>query len=194
LSAVELAEVSNPTTHCVCFFGGDPASQMPHALTAARLLARKGVAVCWETAGTSHSQLLDRALELSLATGGCIKFDLKAHDESLHVALTGASNRRTLENFTRAARRFAERPEPPPVLASTLLVPGYVDREEVGQIARFIAQISPQIPYSLLGFAPHFQMADLPYTSLEHAEAAAAAARDAGLARVRIANRHLLSH
>lgn len=194
LSAAQLADVANPRTFCVCFFGGDPASQMPHALAAGQYLAKKGVMVCWETAGTSHPKLLDRAVQLSLETGGCIKFDLKAYDESLHLALTGGSNQRTLENFARAARRFDERPQPPVVIASTLLVPGYVDAGEVERIARFIAEINPNIPYALLGFAPHFFMPDLPRTSVRHAEEAEAAARAAGLTNVRIGNRHLLSY
>ncbi len=192
LSAEELANTANARTYCVCFFGGDPASQMLHALAAARTLARRGVVVCWETAGTSHPNLLDYAVRLSLETGGCIKFDLKAFDETLHTVLTGASNRRTLENFARAARRIPERPEPPLVVASTLLVPGYVDAREVREIARFIAALNPEIPYALLGFAPHFYMPDLPRTSLRHAQDAEAAARAAGLRNVRIGNRHLL--
>ena len=135
-SARELAAVANPRTFCVCFFGGDPASQMPHALATARLLARRGVRICWETNGTMHPKLLEAAMRLSLATGGCCKFDLKAFDEGLHRALTGISNRRPLENLARAARHFHERPEPPPVVASTLLVPGYVDAGDVGRLAR----------------------------------------------------------
>jgi pyruvate formate lyase activating enzyme len=193
-SAAELAAAANPWTFCVCFFGGDPASQMLHALSAARRLAEMGVVVCWETAGTSNPRLLDYAVRLSLDTGGCIKFDLKAYDEALHIALTGASNRRTLENFARAASRLNERPDPPLVVASTLLVPGYVDAREVGRIASFIRDLSPNIPYALLAFAPQFYMKDLPSTSLRHAREAEAAARDAGLSNVRIGNRHLLSH
>lgn len=193
LSAAELAAVASPRTFCVCFFGGDPSSQMPHALAAGTLLAQKGVAVCWETAGASHPRLIDRALQLSLETGGCIKFDLKAYDEALHIALTGSSNRQALANFVRAAHRSAERPDPPLVVASTLLVPGYVDAAEVARIARFIAGVDPSTPYALLGFAPHFYMRDLPHTSRRHAEAALAAAREAGLTNVRIGNRHLLS-
>ena len=193
ISAELLADAADPSTFCVCFFGGDPASQMPHALAAGQRLAAKGVTVCWETAGTSHPKLLDRAVELSLASGGCIKFDLKANDEVLHFVLTGGSNRQTLENFARAARRFEERPDPPLVVASTLLVPGYVDAEEVGRIARFIANLNPRIPYALLAFAPHFYMPDLPRTSTRHALEAERAARTAGLLDVRIANRYLLS-
>jgi pyruvate formate lyase activating enzyme len=131
---------------------------------------------------------------LSLASGGCIKFDLKAWDEGLHRALTGVSNRPTLENFARAARRAHERPDPPLVVASTLLVPGYVDAEEVSRLAAFIATLDPDIPYTLLAFAPHFAMGDLPRTSHRHAEEALAAARAAGLRSVRLANRHLLSN
>jgi len=193
LSADGLAAAANPRTYCVCYFGGDPAGQMAHALAASRPLAERGVVVCWETNGTAHSRLMERALDLSLATGGCVKFDLKAHDDALHRALTGAGNSQTLENFARAAARFDERPNPPPVVASTLLVPGYVDAEEVGRIARFIASLNPAIPYVLLGFAPNFLFHDLPCTSVRHAEEAETAARAAGLRTVRIGNRHLLS-
>jgi pyruvate formate lyase activating enzyme len=191
--SVELAGQAHRRTFCVCFFGGDPAPQMPHALATSHLLAERGVTICWETNGSMHPRLLDRAVDLSLESGGCVKFDLKAFDEGLHLALTGASNRRTLENFRRAASRTAERRRPPLVVACTLLVPGYVDAEEVGRISRFIAEIDSTIPYVLLGFHPHFFVPDLPRTSRRHARDAEEAARSAGLTRVRIGNRHLLS-
>ena len=193
ISAAELAVAANPRTYCVCYFGGDPAAQMAHALAASRLLARQGVVVCWETNGTAHPHLMDRALEYSLTTGGCVKFDLKAYDDGLHRALTGVGNAHTLENFAKAVQRGAERLSAPLVVASTLLVPGYVDAEEVGRIARFIADLNPAIPYVLLGFAPQFLFPDLPRTSVRHAEQAEVAARAAGLQTVRIGNRHLLS-
>jgi pyruvate formate lyase activating enzyme len=137
---------------------------------------------------------MTKAIDLSFRTNGTVKFDLKAYDEHLHVALTGISNRQTLENFEQAAHRFDERPEIPLVIASTLLVPGYADAEEVRRIARFIAEFNPNIPYALLGFAPHFYMSDLPCTSVRHAKEAESAARAAGLTNIRIGNRHLLSH
>ncbi|HIC92928.1 MAG TPA: radical SAM protein [Anaerolineae bacterium] len=193
MSAQELADKADRRTFCVCYFGGDPTPQMPHALATSRLLAERGVRICWETNGTMHPKLLDQAVKLSLETGGCIKFDLKAYDENLNIALTGVTNRRTLENFARAASYIPQRPDPPLVVASTLLVPGYVDVEEVYRIAKFIASLDPDIPYALLGFCPHFYMPDLPRTSVRHAEEAERAAREAGLTNVRIGNRHLLS-
>ncbi len=189
-----LADCARSNTYCVCYFGGDPASQMPHALATSRILAQKGVVICWETAGTANERLMDRAFTLSLETGGCIKFDLKAWSESLHVALTGWSNRQTLANFSRAASRYSERPDPPLVIASTPLVPGYISVEEVSRIASFIAGHDPRIPYVLLAFGPHYLMPDLPRTSVLHAEEAYHEALDAGLHNVRIGNRHLLGH
>jgi len=135
---------------------------------------------------------LDRAVSLSLKTGGCIKFDLKAFDDHLHRVLTGISNRPVLENFERAAGRFGERPDNPLVTVSTLLVPGYIGTDEVYQIARFIAGIHPDIPYSLLAFAPQFYMSDMPFTSARQAKEAEKAAYEAGLKNVHIGNRHLL--
>jgi pyruvate formate lyase activating enzyme len=201
VSAGELAAQAHHRTFCVCYFGGDPTPQMLHALATSRILAEQGVTICWETNGSMDPALLEQAIELSLQTGGCIKFDLKAADENLHLALTGVSNRRTLENLSRAARHIPRRPSqpqgrdtPPLVVVSTLLVPGYVDTQEVGRLAGFIAELDPDIPLALLGFHPHFFLPDLPRTSVRHAEAAEKAAREAGLTRVRVGNRHLLSH
>jgi len=193
MSAQELAAVADRRTFCVCYFGGDPTPQMPHALTTSHILAEQGVRVCWETNGTMPPRFLDQAVRLSLETGGCIKFDLKAYDENLHIALTGVTNKRTLENFARAASYTPQRRDPPLLIGCTLLVPGYVDAEEVYCIARFIASLDPTIPYSLLGFHPDFYLHDLPCTSVRHAEEAEHAARDAGLVNVRVGNRHMLS-
>jgi len=139
-----------------------------------------------------NPSLLMRAVDLALETGGVIKFDLKAWSPFLHYALTGAPNSQTLENFARVAEKFGKRPEVPLLVASTLLVPGYVDEEEVRRIAEFIASLNPAIPYSLLAFYPNCLMDDLPCTSSAHMERCLAAAKEAGLKTVHVGNRHLL--
>jgi pyruvate formate lyase activating enzyme len=73
------------------------------------------------------------------------------------------------------------------------LVPGYVDEEEVGSLASFIASLNPEIPYSLLGFHPNFYMDDLPRTSRRQADRCFRAAKEAGLKKVKIGNIHLLT-
>jgi pyruvate formate lyase activating enzyme len=191
-----LVDAVDDKTNCICYFGGDPGPQLPFAIEASRL-ARDGnkgriLRICLETNGNMHRRLLDEMMELVLESGGCVKFDLKAWDENLHIALGGVTNRRTVENFRRAGEMVSRRPVPPVLIASTLLVPGYVDEREVRNIARFIASVHPQIPYSLLGFYPHFFMSDLPRTLAKVAERCASAAREEGLRNVRVGNIHLL--
>jgi pyruvate formate lyase activating enzyme len=192
----ELVAAVDERTSCICFFGGDPVPQAPFALRAARLAREKAkgriLRICWETNGSMHPAVLDKMVGMALESGGNIKFDLKAWDENLHIALTGVSNRRTLANFARAGRQVGVRPVPPLLIASTLLVPGYIEAEEVRQLARFIASIDKDIPYSLLAFHPHFHMADLPLTTRRLAERCVEAAREEGLKRVRLGNVHLL--
>jgi pyruvate formate lyase activating enzyme len=195
-SVEELASAVDARTACICYFGGDPTPQLDHALAASRVARERNrnriLRICWETNGAMHKNLLRKMTELSLETGGTVKFDLKAWTAGLHRALTGVDNDWTFANFSRAAQRISERPDPPLLVASTLLVPGYIDADEVGRIARFIAEIDPDIPYSLLAFHPDFLMDDLPVTSVDEAEACLAAAETAGLSRVRLGNRHLL--
>jgi pyruvate formate lyase activating enzyme len=78
------------------------------------------------------------------------------------------------------------------LIASTLLVPGYVDEPEVERIAKFIAGLNPEIPYRLLAFYPHFYLKDLPTTSRSHAIRCQAVAKGVGLRHVHIGNVHLL--
>jgi pyruvate formate lyase activating enzyme len=130
--------------------------------------------------------------DFALESGGCIKFDLKAWDETLHLALTGVTNRQTLENFEWLARQANQRPIPPLQIASTLMVPGYIDGREIAKIAKFIAALNPEMPYTLLGFHPDYHMADLPPTSRKQARECLEAARQAGLKRLKVGNMHLL--
>jgi len=196
-STAELAGAVTPHTRCICFFGGDPSCQIEHALAAARSARQKRakdiLRICWETNGSVSRGALTEAAELSLESGGCIKFDLKAWDDSVHRALCGVSNRRTLDNFEYLAAWIDRRPDPPFLIASTLLVPGYVDETQVGRIAEFVAGLNPTIPYALLAFHPAFQMQDLATTSRSQAADCLAAAQSAGLTRVRVGNVHLLA-
>ena len=139
-----------------------------------------------------NSRFLEEILDLALESGGCVKFDLKAYNSDLNRALCGRPNYQTKENFELAAGWFKRRREPPLVVASTPLVPGYVEREEISKIACFIATLNPEIPYALLGFYPHFYFHDLPRTSHRHAQECKEVALEAGLKRVRIGNIHLL--
>ncbi len=192
----ELAEAVDDRTSCICYFGGDPAPQLPHSIHVSRKAIEKArgriLRICWETNGSMSPDLLREMVELSLTSGGCIKFDIKAWNDSLHTALCGVSNERTKKNFEWAAQWVKKRPEPPLLIASTLLVPGYIDEEEVRGISRWIASLSPDIPYALLAFYPQFFFKDLPVTPRDLAIRCKEVAEGEGLRRVKIGNLHLL--
>jgi pyruvate formate lyase activating enzyme len=183
-------------TSCICYFGGDPTPQVPYAIRASKQARADNpdqiLRICWETNGSVHSGWLKQMAQLSMESGGCVKVDLKAWNPEIHKALCGCDNRQVLENFAFLAKQASLRPDPPLLIASTLLVPGYVGEAEVGQIASFIAACDPNIPYTLLAFAPQFCMEDFPTTSSEQVEACLQAAKRAGLHRVHLGNRHLV--
>jgi pyruvate formate lyase activating enzyme len=122
------------------------------------------VRICWEWNGCGNPTLVKCAAELAARSGGIVKFDLKVFAPQVSIALSGVPNQRAYENFALVADEFFEQSEPPVLTATTLLVPYYVDEREVEQIASFIAEINPAIPYSLLVFHPSYCMRDLPIT------------------------------
>ncbi|MDI6839241.1 MAG: radical SAM protein [bacterium] len=189
----QLASNIDPETYCICYFGGDPTPQIQHVVKTSELALKKGIRICLETNGSLNPKLLSKIAKISFESGGCIKFDLKAFDERLNFALCGVTNKQTFTNFANLASLTYDKPTTPFLIASTLLVPGYVDTQEVSNIAQFIASLNPDIPYSLLAFSPCFLMSDLPRTSRAHAEAALKIAKKVGLKRVHIGNMHLLS-
>jgi pyruvate formate lyase activating enzyme len=198
VSARELAAAVRERTSCICYFGGDPTPQLPHALAtahrardAARQAGRR-LRICWETNGAMAAGWLKPLLDSALESGGVIKVDLKAFSEEIHLALCGVSNAQTLQNFAFLAGQVNDRPEVPLLCASTLMVPGYVDLEEIHGLARLIATLNPDIPYSLLGFHPQFVLNDLLPTSRQFALEAEMVAREAGVKRVNVGNFHLL--
>jgi len=196
LTAKKLAGAVDDKTTCICYFGGDPTPQILHALKTSKLAlhraSKKILRICWETNGCVNEPFLTMMAQLSLRSGGCIKFDLKTWNEGIHYALCGVTNRKTLENFKTLSSWTPKRPTPPLLIASTLLVPGYVDEEEVAALASYIANSNPDIPYSLLAFYPHFYLQDLPTTSRAHALRCKGIAERQGLHNVHIGNIHLL--
>ncbi len=200
-SSEDLASAVTPRTSCVCYFGGDPGPQISHAIHASRLMIERAKSmgmrifrVCWETNGLIAPEILDKVVELSLITGGNVKFDIKAWTPSIYKALTGADNRPVFENAKRIAKYLELRKDPPLFVVSTLLIPGYVDEYEVEMIANFIASLDTSIPYRLLAFHPDYMLRDLPPTSKKHAEEAFRAAKRAGLENVSIGNVWLLGN
>jgi len=187
----------HPRVSCICYFGGDPGPQLPFAIRASKqILERCGsqrlMRICWETNGIGNPKLMREAAKLSLRSGGIVKIDLKAFNPYLAQALSGVPNQRAFENFTMIAEEFYEQRSSVPLLtAVTLLTPGYIAEAEVEKIAQFIAELNPDIPYSLLVFHPSYYMTNLPITPPDQVKRCYHIAKKY-LNHVNIGNKHLL--
>jgi pyruvate formate lyase activating enzyme len=179
-----------PEVRCVCFFGGSPEPQMEFALTFSKNLLKKSTEkhICWEWNGCGNPQSVKKAAEISSLSGGTVKFDLKAFHPNISTALCGVNTSRSFDNF----KMLAEKPvEQNMLTATTLLVSYYIDATEIENIARFIANLNPDIPYSLLVFHPDFYLKDLPITPKDQAKACYDKAANY-LKKVHIGNKYLL--
>ncbi len=96
-------------------------------------------------------------------------FSIKACTDRIHEQYTGAPNGKVLSNFADAYRRGIR------VTASTVLIPGVVDAEEVGRVAGFVGGIDRRIRFHITAYMP---VPGVPYpapTPQELSEARAAA-------------------
>lgn len=181
-------------TTCICFFGGDPAPQLDKIYRICKKINEREdriIRFCLETNGNHNFKILKKFAELSLESGGGIKYDIKFWNERLNEAICGISNEKIFEEFRKLGELHKQRREIPFLRASTLLIPGYVDENEVKEIAKFISSVDREIPYTLLAYYPCFEMYDLPRTSKELALKCLKEAKKY-LKNVRIGNVNLL--
>ncbi|MEO0090204.1 MAG: radical SAM protein [candidate division WOR-3 bacterium] len=194
-SISEMLEKINSRVFCVCYFGGDPTPNIYYIINLSeKILEKQKCRICFETNGSVNLQIFKKIVDIALKSDGIIKVDLKAFSPEVHYTLTGSSNKNTLKNIEYASQFFNKRKEPPLLVVSVLLVPGYVDKCEIEEIVKFLSKLNWEIPISFLAYYPMFYLNDLPKTSKTHAEIAKKIALDYGLKIVNIGNIHLLSN
>ncbi len=173
----------NTKVSCICYFGGSPEPQLPFILRAVETckvrFKNRLLRQCFEMNGHGNPGMMKKIGKHSETSGGIIKFDLKAFSDPVYRALCGVSKNSSFENFEMLADMLSfDNKEYPPLMATTLLVPHYVDSYEVEQIARFLKELNqPAIEYSLLIFHPRHLMTDLPVTPLKQAQSCYDAAK-----------------
>lgn len=182
-----LEKATDEKVRCICHFGGSPEPQINFALRlSSEVLKIRDVMICWEWNGSAREDLALKAAELSHSSKGTVKFDIKAWNENLHLLLTGRLPYQSRKNFTLIFEKYPE-----VLSATTLLVPYFVDEEEVKNIAKFISEHSDNIPYILLVFHPDYKMIDFPVTSRDQVLRCLEVARKY-LKRVYVGNMFLL--
>lgn len=77
-----------------------------------------------------------------------IQISIKAYSDEIHRDYTGKSNKRVLDNFINVYGMDVK------LRAETILIPNYIDHQEIGNIARFISKVDPAIPFRIDGYVP----------------------------------------
>lgn len=94
-----------------------------------------------------------------------VEVGIKAFSDKLHRDYTGRPVKKVLDSFTKYYQAGKD------LTAASIVIPGYVDAEEIEKIAKFVASVDKTIPYFLL---PYFPAGDNPWrktTEIEVAEA-----------------------
>lgn len=119
--------------------GGEPtaAAELPEMLAFARSKLRVRTAL-----GHTNGSRLPLP-DLDAANVG-----LKAWDPETHRRYTGCERDVILDNVGRAFRSGIE------IRANVVFVPGLVDGDQVEALARWLAGLSPEIPFHVMGYIP----------------------------------------
>ncbi len=131
------------------FSGGEPSIHLPYVekvVAEARRIA-PDLKVNFDTNG----YLTRRSLIQVLAFTTSITFDIKAFNDEVHLALTGASSAPVLRNAAYVGRHAPEKLWE----FRILLIPG-INEGEIAPLCRFIAAIDRQLPVCFLAFRPNY--------------------------------------
>ena len=177
-----------PARNIVAFTGGDLLCQPDFYVRSAELIKERNerIWILMETNGYGLTPAnLDRYQQAGIDS---FWLDIKAFDDEVHRRLTGVSNNRIL-------KLPAELKDRGFVLeVSSLFIPRWVETSQIASIARTIASVDADIPFTILAFFPEYRMQDVPVPNLGEMIEAYNAARDAGLRRVKLGNLHLFVH
>ena len=155
LAMEAIAMINSPTgkrmgADRIFFSGGEPAIHLPYVeqiVKEAREIDPK-MKVNFDTNGFFTEQSLKRVLKFA----NSITYDIKAYNEEVHRALTGAP----VEPVLRNAEHIAQYARPKLWEFRVLVIPEITDREEISDLCQFIASLDPSLPVCFLAFRPNF--------------------------------------
>lgn len=171
-----------PARNIVSFSGGDLMCQPEYYAMATQQIKAQDLGL-WVLLESNGYGLTPQNLDM-LAGAGVDSFwlDIKAFDPEVHRRLTGAA----IDPVLRAPEEILKRGFVLEVLS--LVIPGWVEADQIGGIARHLASLDVNIPFSLIAFFPQYEMEDVPSPDLDMMLLAYQEARAAGLKNVRLGN------
>ncbi len=171
-----------PARNIVAFTGGDVVCCAEFYAEAAQKIKDRCENI-WVLIETNGFGLIPKNLDL-LVDAGVDSFwlDIKAYDKEVYKKLCGASN----ETVIKAPERILERGFVLEVL--TLYIPGWVEEDQIAKVAKLLADLDPEIPFTILAFFPEYKLRHVRSPSLGEMIRAYSAAKEAGLKNVKLGN------
>ncbi|MCX8030774.1 MAG: radical SAM protein, partial [Thermodesulfovibrionales bacterium] len=174
-----------PARNIVAFTGGDLTCNAEWYCQSAEKIKELNLdlRVLLETNGYG---LTPKNLDL-FKEGGVDSFwlDIKAWNNDVHMKLTGAENAWIL----RLPEEILKRDFTLEVL--TLYIPGWVETDQIKEIAKHLAKTSSEIPFTILAFFGEYKLKGLQSPNLYQMLDAYCVSKEAGLKNIRMGNIHL---
>lgn len=161
----------------IFFSGGEPTIHLPFiekVVDAARKLD-SSVKVNFDTNGFMTEESLRRVLRFTTS----ITFDIKAHDDEIHKALTGVPVSPVLRNAAYVGRNAKDK-----LWEYRILVIPHINEADIGPLSNFIASIDPALPVCFLAFRPNFVLEQHPGATSNLMDRCVDIARNEGLTNV----------
>jgi pyruvate formate lyase activating enzyme len=155
------------------FSGGDPTCSLPYveAVVAEARRLDPSVRVNFDTNGFLTEESLERVLRFTTS----ITYDIRAVNDEVHRAMTGAPAAPVLRNAATVARHREK------LWEFRVLVVPEINEAEIEPIGGFLADLDPTLPVCFLAFRPNFVLEHHPGASLAAMERAVRIARRVGL-------------
>lgn len=170
-----------PARNIISFTGGDLSCQPEFYIESAREIKNLNEDL-WILLETNGYGLTPKNLDLFEGLIDSFWLDIKAYDEEIHKKLTGASNKWILKLPAEIINRGFT------LEVSTVYIPGWVEEDQIRKIAELLAQVDPEIPYSIIAFLPENKMKNIKPPSFNQMFKALNEARNAGLKNVKLGN------
>ena len=175
-----------PARNIVAFTGGDLTCCPEFYIECVRLI--KAETNLWVLIETNGYGLTPRNLD-ALKEAGVDSFwlDIKAYDETDHKWLTGCTNRHILKLPEAIIKKGFV------LEVLSLYIPGLVEARQLKKIAQLLFEVNPEIPFTILGFFPEYQMKRYKRPKISQMIEAYMEVKAVGLRNVRIGNTGLFA-
>ncbi|MEM2204727.1 MAG: radical SAM protein [Candidatus Hadarchaeales archaeon] len=177
-----------PARNIVSFTGGDLLCRAEFYAEAAKKIKEACTEEMWILLETNGYGLTPSNLDL-LASAGVDSFwlDLKAYDEGTYRKLCGTTN----EWILKTPAEIRDRGFVLELLS--LYIPGWVEEEQLREIAELIKEVDPNLPFTLLAFFPEYKLSQTRSPSLTEMLRAYLVIKEVGLKRVKLGNCHVFA-